>query len=91
MIRRSPACCGVASADYAVELASAAVNVAALIVVAAGEWLNGGPDPTPNAPVDLTFPTMNQLRHEARQHLPGSTIRRRPFWRHLLTQRKPLA
>ncbi|MET7994331.1 class I SAM-dependent methyltransferase [Amycolatopsis sp. NPDC005232] len=78
-------------ADYAVELAFAPVNVAARLVVAAGEWLNGGPDPTPNAPVEMTFPTMNQLRHQARQRLPGSTIRRLPFWRHLLTYRKPLA
>ncbi|WP_432845870.1 class I SAM-dependent methyltransferase [Amycolatopsis sp. CA-161197] len=77
--------------DYAVELAFAPVNVAARVVVAAGEWLNGGPDPTPEPPVEMKFPTMNELRRDARELLPGSTVRRLPFWRHLLTYRKPLA
>ncbi|WP_326837734.1 class I SAM-dependent methyltransferase [Amycolatopsis rhabdoformis] len=78
-------------ADYAVELASAPVNVAARLVVAAGEWLNGGVEPAPQAPVNMTFPTMARLRRDSRDLLPGSTIRRLPFWRHLLTYRKPLA
>ncbi|MGW4484799.1 class I SAM-dependent methyltransferase [Amycolatopsis sp. NPDC004368] len=78
-------------ADYVVDLGWAPVNLVARGIVAAGEWLNGGPDPTPAPPVEMEFPSMNAIRRQARELLPGSTIKLLPFWRHLLTYRKPSA
>ncbi|MFI5610522.1 class I SAM-dependent methyltransferase [Amycolatopsis sp. NPDC051903] len=77
-------------ADWAVEVVSIPLNLVARGVVAAGEWLNGGTDPLPAAPVNMEFPRMGELRRRAAELLPGSTIRALPFWRYLLTYRKPL-
>lgn len=76
-------------ADLALDLASAPVNLLARGVVRAGEWLDGGPDPLPQPPVRMVFPRLGDLRREARGLLPGSRIRTLPFWRFLLTYRKP--
>nr|WP_239154643.1 class I SAM-dependent methyltransferase [Amycolatopsis sp. FDAARGOS 1241] len=49
-------------ADFTVDLASVPVNLVARGVVAAGEWLNGGTDPLPEAPLKIEFPKMGERR-----------------------------
>jgi SAM-dependent methyltransferase len=62
-------------------------NLAARLVVAAGEHLAGGPDPVAKAPVRDWDLTMTQLRRRSAELLPGSTVRTLLFWRYLLVYR----
>ncbi|RJQ86402.1 class I SAM-dependent methyltransferase [Amycolatopsis panacis] len=75
--------------DYARELVAAPANLAARLVVAAGDRLNGGADPVPKAPVRMEFPALSDVRRDAARLLPGSELRPLLFWRYLLSYRKP--
>jgi len=75
--------------DYALWLAAVPVNLAARLIVRAGERLNGGPEPRLRPPVKEDFPTLNQVRRESRALLPGSTVKPLLFWRYLLTYTQP--
>ncbi|NIH81733.1 class I SAM-dependent methyltransferase [Amycolatopsis viridis] len=63
------------------------VNLAARLVVAAGDQLNGGPDPVAAAPVQGWDTTMTQVRRESARLLPGSTVQPLLFFRYLLLYR----
>lgn len=63
------------------------VNLAARLVVAAGEHLNGGPDPVASPPVRDWEMTMSQVRRESAALLPGRTVRPLLFFRYLLLYR----
>ncbi|WP_336158564.1 class I SAM-dependent methyltransferase [Amycolatopsis sp. VC5-11] len=75
--------------DYARELVAVPANLAARLIVFAGDRLNGGPDPVAKAPVHMKFPPLTDVRRDAARLLPGSTVRPLVFWRYLLTWRKP--
>jgi len=62
-------------------------NLAARLVVGAGERLGGGADPAPAAPVREWDTTMTDVRREAAARLPGSSVRSLLFWRYLLVYR----
>jgi hypothetical protein len=64
------------------------VNVAARLVVYAGERLNGGPDPALRPPIKEDYPLLTEVQRESARLLPGSTVRTLLFWRYLLTYRK---
>jgi len=68
-------------------LAAPPLNLAARLLVATGERVNGGPDLIPEAPVGDWSMTTTELRREAAGLLPGSTMRPLTFWRYLLTYR----
>ncbi|WP_020661002.1 class I SAM-dependent methyltransferase [Amycolatopsis benzoatilytica] len=76
-------------ADFAREIVAVPANVVARLVTAAADRLNGGPDPLPRAPVRMDFPFLDDVRREAVDLLPGSTVRRLVFWRYLLVWQKP--
>ncbi|ASR35060.1 methyltransferase [Prauserella marina] len=76
-----------APGDWAKWLSASPVNMAARLLVHAGERINGGSDPHPQAPVRHWSMTMNGVRREADRLLPGSTVRTLLFWRYLLTYR----
>ncbi|MDQ0376412.1 hypothetical protein FB470_000406 [Amycolatopsis thermophila] len=63
------------------------VNLAARLVVVAGEHLNGGPDPVASPPVRDWETTMTQVRRESAALLPGRTVRPLLFFRYLLLYR----
>lgn len=65
------------------------LNLAARAVVAAGERLNGGPEPTVAPRVRDWDTTMTDVRREGARLLPGSTVRPLLFWRYLLVHRAP--
>ncbi|MGW2405068.1 class I SAM-dependent methyltransferase [Streptomyces sp. NPDC001739] len=77
-------------ADYAWSLAAAPVNAAARLAVGAAEALrpSGAADPVraPTAPPTVPLP---HIRQQAAELLPGSRVRRLPFWRYLLVFRRP--
>ncbi|SFP97564.1 Methyltransferase domain-containing protein [Amycolatopsis arida] len=75
--------------DWTTWIAAMPVNLAARAVVAAGERLNGGPDPLPHPPIRDTTMTMAEIRRESARLLPGRRVRVLPFWRYLLTYREP--
>ncbi|ROS39306.1 class I SAM-dependent methyltransferase [Amycolatopsis thermoflava] len=76
------------AADWAMwGLLAPPVNLAARLVVAAGEHLNGGPDPVAKAPVRDWDTTMTQVRRDSARLLPGSSVRPLLFFRYLLLYR----
>jgi SAM-dependent methyltransferase len=77
------------SADYALWLAAAPVNVLARIAVRIGERLNGGTEPHLRPPIKEDYPTLNKVRRESAALLPGSTVKPLLFWRYLLTYTQP--
>ncbi|MEU3275493.1 class I SAM-dependent methyltransferase [Saccharomonospora sp. NPDC006951] len=76
-----------APGDWAKWVSASPVNAAARLLVHAGERINGGSDPHPQAPVRNWSMTMNGVRKEAGRLLPGSAVRTLLFWRYLLTYR----
>ncbi|GAA4550174.1 class I SAM-dependent methyltransferase [Amycolatopsis samaneae] len=77
-----------APVDWGMWVAASPVNVLARLVVAAGDRLNGGPDPGPVAPVRDESASMAEIRRESARLLPGSRVRTLLFWRYLLTYRE---
>ncbi|MGW2158306.1 class I SAM-dependent methyltransferase [Nonomuraea sp. NPDC001699] len=85
------------TADFVWSLAAVPANAAARVAVAAGERA-GGRDggrarghravhvPAPVRPPEMS---LEEVRREAASLLPGFSLRRRLFWRYLLTYRKP--
>lgn len=64
------------------------LNLAARGVVAAGERLNGGAQPSVQAPIRDWDLTMAEVRRESSTLLPGRSVRPLVFWRYLLTYRE---
>ncbi|MEU0572038.1 class I SAM-dependent methyltransferase [Nonomuraea sp. NPDC005983] len=67
-----------APSDYLVSLAAIPVNAAARLA------LSHRPGPPVTAPVARAAMTLDEVRHEAADLLPGARIRRLLFWRYLL-------
>lgn len=65
------------------------LNLAARAIVAAGERLNDGPDPTIGPRISDWNMTMTDVRRESARLLPGSTVRPLLFWRYLLVHQAP--
>jgi ubiquinone/menaquinone biosynthesis C-methylase UbiE len=63
------------------------LNLAARLIVASAERLNGGLEPTVKAPIRNETMTMTEVRRESATLLPGSTVCPLLFWRYLLRYR----
>jgi hypothetical protein len=68
-------------------LAGPPLNLAARLVVAAADRLNGGPDTGLKPVIRDSTMTMNDVRRESAELLPGRTVRPLLFWRYLLVYR----
>ncbi|MFI9592197.1 class I SAM-dependent methyltransferase [Nonomuraea sp. NPDC052265] len=77
------------TADFAWSLAAVPVNAAARVAVAAAERARGPRPRAVRAPVRPPEMSLEEIRREAASLLPGFSLRRRLFWRYLLTYRKP--
>ncbi|HWE92054.1 MAG TPA: class I SAM-dependent methyltransferase [Pseudonocardiaceae bacterium] len=75
--------------DYAKWLAVVPLNLAARLVVWAGERLNGGVDLVSRPPIRSDTMTMTDIRRKSQTLLPGRTVRPVLFWRYLLVYRAP--
>jgi SAM-dependent methyltransferase len=76
------------AADWANWLiAGPPLNLAARLVVAAGERLNGGAEPVLKPPIRDETMSMTDVRRESATLLPGRTVRPLLFWRYLLLYR----
>lgn len=77
-------------ADYALWLTAVPANLAARLVVYAGERLNGGPQTRLRPPLKDDYPPLADIRRRSAELLPGSVVRPLLFWRYLLTYTRPL-
>jgi SAM-dependent methyltransferase len=70
-------------------IAGPPLNVAARLVVAVGDRLNGGTDHVISPRIREETMSMTEIRRESAALLPGRTVRPLLFWRYLLVYRAP--